>query len=608
MASGYMGKILKVDLNTGSIISYQPEESEYETFIGGSGLGARIVSNETGPQTDPLGPENVLVFMTGPLTGTRVPGSGRHSVCAKSPLSGIWGESSCGGSWGARLKQTGYDGIIIKGRASKPVYLLLTEDERKILDATHLWGKGNFETQEILEQRHGREMRASSIGFAGENRVRFAGVFSDGKHARTAGRCGLGAVMGSKNLKAIVCVGGRKVTVHDEQKVIELNKEHIPEMVESGKFSSDFGTSGGLTNIEDRGDLPIRNWYDGSWKKGAEELDGTTLAKKFLVRRYACNACPIGCGRVVKIDEGPYALTETGGPEYETLGMLGSLCLIDDLKLICIANQLCNDYGIDTISTGAVIAFAMEAYEKGLLSESGVDLSWGSRDGLLKTIELIARREGIGDLLADGVRVAAKKIGGIAEEFAIHTKGLEFPAHDPRAFNSIAVGYATSNRGACHLQALSHPYDFAWKLPDYGYHECGDRFEVAGKGKKVALLQNLMAMMDSIIMCKFMLDSHIRFTDISNWVNAVTGWNMDAEQFMTIGERLYNLKRLYNVKHGVSRKDDTLPSRILTHYRKPGGAADNLPPLGKMLSEYYDFRGWDEMGIPTRETLSRLGL
>ncbi len=421
----------------------------------------------------------------------------------------------------------------------------------------------------------------------------------------------MGAVMGAKHLKAIVCGGDKKVPVFDDQTVQELNKENIRKMQEASKATTDYGTAAGLTGIEARGDLPIRNWYEGSWEEQAKEIDGIKLAETFLTGRYYCKACPIGCGRVVKLDDGPYASVETGGPEYETLAAYGSLCVIDDLKTLCIANSLSNDYGLDTISTGAVIGYAMEAYEKGLLSgydTKEVDLSWGSRDGLLKMIRLIAERKGVGDLLADGVRAASQKLGGVAEEFALHVKGLELPMHDPRCFNSVAVGYATSNRGACHLQAYSHCYDYFMTLPEYGYPEISDRFGVEGKGKMVAILQNIMAMMDALCMCKFMLEGHITITHVINWLNAVTGWQMDAEQFLTAGERLYNQKRLYNVNLGISRKDDTLPHRMLTHSRKTGGAAGHLPPFGEMLAEYYEFRGWDEMGVPTTETLSRLGL
>jgi len=611
MANGYMGKILRVDLTTGSIGSYEPEKSEREAFVGGSGLGAKILSHETGAHTDPLGPDNVLVFMTGPATGTAVPASGRHSVCAKSPLTGAWGEASCGGSWGTRLKRTGHDGIIVKGKAKKPVYLLITEDETKLIDASNLWGKGNHETQEILEKEYGARMTAASIGQAGENQVRLAGIFTDGLHARAAGRCGLGAVMGSKNLKAIACVGNKKIPVFDEAKLKQLNKENLGRMRNALKVMTDHGTGCGLTNIEARGDLPVKNWYEGSFEEGAKKIDGVALTKQFLTGNYHCRGCPIGCGRVVKLDNGPYASLETGGPEYETLAAFGSICLADDLRTICIANQLCNDYGLDTISTGAVIAFGMEAQEKGLLSGydmQGADLSWGNQEGILKAIELIAQRKGVGDLLAEGVKRAAQTLGGLAEEFAIHVKGMEFPMHDPRCFNSIAVGYPTSNRGACHLQGYTHAFELGVTLPEYGYPESPDRWDVEGKGKMVGILQNIMAMMDSLCMCKFMIEADITLSTVIEWLNAVTGWTMDPERFNETGERLFNQKRLYNVRNGISRKDDNLPPRMLTHARKTGGAAGHLPPYGEMLAEYYESRGWNEMGIPTQETVARLGL
>lgn len=608
---GYIGNILRIDLTTGDVKEEKLNEKVARKYIGGSGLGAKILFEETDEKTDPLGADNVLIFMTGPLTGTIVPTSGRHAVVAKSPLTGIWGEGDVGGHWGIGLKKAGYDGIIIKGKSPKPVYLWINDGNVEIRDAAHLWGKDTFETDKLVKEETNEKAVVSAIGQAGENLVKIASIMTDGLDARAVGRSGLGAVMGSKNLKAIAVYGNRKIEVAQKDKLKQLTKKLAPEMLKKAKGMHDYGTAGGLITMEYVGDLPIRNWTQGKWEEGANEISGQKMAETILTRNYYCGSCVIGCGRTVKLDSGDYAGVEQAGPEYETLASLGALCLVDDLNAIALANEWCNRYGIDTISTGGVIAFAMEAYEHGLITKEdtgGMEINWGDSDVMLELIHRIAHRKGIGDLLAEGVKKAADKIGGIAPEFAIHSKGLEFPAHDPRAYNSIAVGYATSNRGACHLQAFSHGFEKGLTMPEVGYPESRDRFEVDGKGVMTAKAQNLMCMFDSIKMCKFSLFGGITITDMVNFLNYVTGWDMDIDEFMQAGERMFNLKRLYNVRCGISRKDDTIPGRILTHKRKEGGAAENLPPLGRMLSEYYDYRGWTQEGIPKKEKLIKLGL
>lgn len=608
---GYIGKILRVDLSSRSIKKEELDEKVARKFIGGSGLGAKILFEETDEKTDSLGPGNVLIFMTGPLTGTIVPTSGRHAVVAKSPLTGIWGEGDVGGTWGIGLKRAGFDGIIIKGKSPKPVYLWIHDGEVEIRDAVHLWGKDTFETDRLIKEATNEKAVVSVIGQAGENLVKFASIMTDGLEARAVGRTGLGAVMGSKNLKAIAVYGNNRAEVAKKNELKQLTKKLAPEMLKKAKGLHDYGTSGGMATFEYVGDLPIRNWTQGKWEEGAKKISGQKMAETILTKNYHCGYCVIGCGRTVKLDTGDYAGVEQAGPEYETLASLGALCLVDDLKAIALANEWCNRYGLDTISTGGVIAFAMEAFENGLITKEdtdGLEIKWGDPNVMLELVRRIAQRKGIGDLLAEGVKRVADKIGGIALEFAIHSKGLEFPAHDPRAYNSLAVGYATSNRGACHLQAFSHGFEKGLTMPEVGYPESRDRFEIDGKGVMTAKAQNLMCMFDSIKMCKFSLFGGVTITDMVNFLNYVTGWDMNVEEFMKAGERIFNLKRLYNVRCGISRKDDTIPARILTHKRKEGGAAENLPHLGRMLSEYYKFRGWNQEGIPKKEKLEELGL
>lgn len=611
MPGGYMGKLLRIDLTERSVKVEELEEPILRRYIGGSGLAAKILNEETGSQTDPLGPENRLIFMTGPFTGTRIPTSGRHAVVAKSPLTGIWGEGDVGGGWGTALKRAGFDGVVVTGQGESPVYLWIHDGGVEIRDAGHLWGKDTYEADDLLKAETRPDAVVSVIGPAGENLVKIAAIMTDGRDARAVGRCGLGAVMGSKNLKAVVAAGDMKPEVADQATLDRLVKEIAPRVREGTKGMHDNGTAGGIIAIEHVGDLPIKNWSQGSWPEGAAKLSGQRLAQTILTRRYYCGACIIGCGRVTEVKEGPYRTGEGAGPEYETLACLGAMCLVEDLEAVNLGNELCNRYGLDTISAGAAIAFAMEAYERGLITAAdtgGREIRWGDPDVMLALLRDIAFRQGLGNLLAEGVRSAAGRLGQAAHELAIHVKGLELPGHDPRAYNSLAVGYATSNRGACHLQGFSHVFEKNVTMPELGYSEILDRFAAEGKGEMTAKAQDLAAMFDALKMCKFSLFGGVKVTHMVQFLRAVTGWDFDVAGFMKTGERIFNLKRLYNVRCGVTRKDDTLPARIRHQKRGEGGAAENLPPLDSMLDEYYEYRGWDKNGIPRAEKLAELGL
>jgi aldehyde:ferredoxin oxidoreductase len=588
MANGYMGKILRIGLTDKSVAEEKLKSMEFKQFIGGSGLGAKILFNETDGNTlfnetdgntDPLGPENVLIYLTGPFVNTPVPTSGRHCIVAKSPLSGIWGESDIGGKWGVWLKRLGYDGLVVKGVSEYPVYVYLGAGKREIRDARHLWGKDTYEIEGFLQEELGHEIAISCIGIAGENLVKFASIMHDGKHARAAGRCGFGAVMGSKKLKAIVLKRGKlKPSLYNRGELLKDIRRTVPLLKEIKKDSTLYGTSRSITPAEALGDLPIKNWQLGNWSEGAEKINGRKMAETILVGRYSCHGCPVACGRVVKISNGPFSPVDGAGYEYETGAMLGSNCLIDDMEAISKANELCNRYGLDTITTGSVAAFAMEAFEKGVLTEgdtNGLKVNWGSTEVLLQLIELIAKRKGVGDILAEGSKRASDIIGHNSSAFAIHAKNLELPGHDPRCFNGLGLGYATSNRGACHTNSFAYIY--------------------------------IMALCDSLHICKFTAFG-LQAEDLHRWLNWVTGWNINFEEFLRIGERLYNLKRLYNVTCGIDRKDDNLPERILNLHREGLHAPERLPDLDKMLDEYYMVRGWDKNGIPRKEKLSNLGL
>jgi aldehyde:ferredoxin oxidoreductase len=612
MINGYMGKVLRVDLTTGYITTQTFSKDVLRKYIGGSGLGTKILYDETDERTDPLGPDNRLIMMTGPVVGTQVLNSGRHHVIFKSPLTGIYGESDVGGTFGANLKYSGYDGIVFSGKAKKPVYLWIDDGQAELRDARHLWGRDTYEVDEMLKAELGKDIVTCSIGIAGERLARIASIMHDGVDGRAAGRCGGGAVMGSKLLKAVAVRGNQEVPVADRETLKAISRKNSRIMAKNTEGMGQHGTSGGLEFCESIGNLPIKNWRQGNFA-GAATINGVYMAKTILTKRYFCDHCAIGCGRTVHVKEGKYKTIEGGGPEYETCGQIGSNCLIDNIEAIALANELCNRFGVDTISTGAAVAFAMDAYERGIITREmagGMEIKWGDPDVLIAMVKKIGNREDIGYLLGEGAANAANVLGGIAPELTVHVKGLDFPAHDPRNAVGTGLQFATSARGACHLSSFTHDFEMVCTFPELGYPKTPDRWETKGKGEFVAKFQNAMGMFDSLVFCKFIVygltDATIK--TMLEWINAVTGWGMTFEEFMTTGERIFNLKRLYNNKLGITRKDDILPPRIRSHRRGTGGSADNLPHIGYMLSEYYEFRGWDELGIPTKETLERLGL
>jgi aldehyde:ferredoxin oxidoreductase len=614
MAGGYMGKVLRIDLSRKKIEEQSFNEETCRKFIGGSGLGGKILHDETSADTDPLSPENPLIFMTGPTANTQAPTSGRHAVVSRSPLTEVFGESDAGGTWGAKLKQAGLDGIIITGKADNPTYLWIQDGKVEFRDASHLWGKDSYEVDPILKEETHKNATVAAIGPAGEKLVLLSGIVHDGRDARMAGRCGLGAVMGSKKLKAIVVQGSSKTPIARADDLSASVKELMPTILESSKTFGQLGTSGGVVTHETMGNFPLQNWKLGRWEEGVKKISGGAMAESILVKRYACRQCPIACGREVKVEKGPYAGVDGAGPEYETMGTLGGMCLVDNLEAVAMANELCNRFGLDTISVGATIAFAMECYENGLLTKKdteGIDLTWGNHQALVEMVKKIGKREGIGEVLGKGVRKASQEIGGIASEFAMHVKGLELPAHDPRSYFGAALAFATSARGACHLSAWTMGFERGLAMPEVGADGRISRWEIEGKAEFVAKCQYMMGMYDAMKYCKFIAYGGMKVSHCLNWFNQVTGWDMDLPEFFKTGERLLNLKRMINVRWGVSRKDDTLPPRSMTHKRTGPGLTDaelHLPPLGRLLSDYYEHSGWNEWGIPRSEKLKELGL
>jgi aldehyde:ferredoxin oxidoreductase len=612
MTHTYAGRLLRIDLTSGVHQIEAIDDESVRRYLLGSGLAARIFYEEMNPSLDPLDPASPLLAFSGLLTGTFSPTGCRSSWCGRSPLTGIWNEASMGGHWGAELRFAGFDGLIVTGRASTPVYLWIHDGEPEVRPATHLWGLDHFETFEKVRDETDSKAQLASIGPAGENLVRLACVMQGGQeHARTAGRGGMGALLGSKNLKAIALRGAEKPDYPDMAAFRAFVREMNKYIQANSVSMSQLGTAGGVPATEAAGAFPLRNWTLGSWKEEAARISGKRIAETIFEKHTHCFACPIGCGKNVRIEDGPYSGLYGHGPEYETLAGFGGNCQCDDLNAISKMNDLCNRYGLDTISTSAVIAYAMEAYERGLITQEetgGLDLTWGNAEAMIEAIHAIAQREGIGKLLSDGVRAAAARIGPDAESFAIHVKGMEIPYHDPRAFVSMAANYATAVRGACHLEALSYWLGYGIRWEGWYDAEEYDPHDSRGKGQITVDFQNYMAVYNPLGLCKFIAKGKVTPQHVADLVNAALDWNWTAGDVVQAGERLFNLKRLIDLRLGITRIDDTLPRRLLTEPRPSGGAKGVLPDLDRMLEEYYRIRDWSPEGRPSPQRLAALGI
>jgi aldehyde:ferredoxin oxidoreductase len=609
---GYVGRILLVDLATGTIEKRSLPDVLYKKYLMGSGLGARLLMDLGNRAVDPLDPRNPLVIVPGMFTGTTIPGGTRTSFVSKSPQTGIWGEATVGGTWGAEFRCCGYDGLVILGASSHPVYLWINDDHVEVRPADRIWGQDTYDACDLLLADTDPKAKVAAIGQAGENLVRIAAVMVEGRHARAAGRTGLGAVMGSKNLKAVVVRGTRGVPAYNPSGLMGWALRKTNELPPKFGMFTVYGTSGGIEVHEERGGLPIKNFQDGHWPEGAAKISGKTIHQKYDVKSSSCNGCPIHCWQHVTVEDESGVRVNVGhNPEYETLGAFGAMTLNDDLPSVIRANELCNRYGLDTISTGNSIAFAIEAFERGLIAEretGGLRLAWGDSQTILTLVDQIAFRKGLGNLLADGSLAAARKIGGDAEKLTVTVKGLEFPMHDPRAFWSMGINYATGARGACHLEGLPFIVETGVPMPEFGYNAKLNPRVTDGKALLAARMHSLMAIYNGLGMCKF-YTRVFNPTPLTEALNALTGWRWSWEDLMEAGDRIFNLKRLYNVRLGVTRTDDQLPHRIL-NLKKRGDDLPNIPPeaFKKMLDEYYEVRGWTPDGLPTPETLSALDL
>ncbi len=610
---GYAGKILEVNLTSGKISKTSVDDETLRKFIGGSGLAAKLFLDRVSSQVAPLSPQNTLFIMTGPLQGTNLPGSGRFNISAKSPLTNIWGEGNCGGTFGPELKFAGWDGIIIEGASDKPVYLFIADDKVEIRDASDLWGKDSYETTDMVTDKigGGRKVKVLAIGQAGENLVKYAAIIHD--KADAIGRCGLGAVMGFKKLKAIVARGTGKAGIAMPEDYNKARRAALDVIKNSAVAQSmhAMGTDAALPLGMMTGDVPSKNWSLGENLEGSEALGGPTYSEKYLTKTHACYACPIACKRVGQVKEGPYKGEEQAGPEYETCCTFGTLIMNNDLAAVIKINEMCNRYGLDTISCGATIAFAIDCFEHGLITEDdtqGIKISWENMESVFKMVDKIARREGFGDILAEGSRAAAKKIGRNAADFAVEVKGLEAPMHDPRGYHGMGLAYAMSNRGACHMQHMAYFVEQGQvAYPEIvGLKEDYEGQTSEGKAEMTMICENLGMVCSSAVLCNFVM-ACLRVNDLVEFLRTTTGFGYSLDELMECGERVWLLKRGLNNLMGITAADDRLPKKILTPVNE-GAAAGSVPDIESMLKEYYGLRKLNANGYPSRKKLEGIGL
>ena len=600
MMFGWTGKILRVCLSTRSISVEDLCPNLAEKYIGARGLGSKILYDELGPGVDPLGPDNKIIFATGPLTGTAATSAGRYNVVTKSPLTGFIAGSNSGGHFPAEMKYAGFDAVIVEGVADEPVYIWVHNGKAEIRSARHVWGKTTAETTDILVQETDPDAKVACIGPAGEKLVLFACVVND--KGRAAGRSGVGAVMGSKNLKAIVVRGTGDVKVADPSRFREAVLAAFKKIKASPVTSQGLPTYGTpvLVNvINQHGAFPTRNYQTGVFE-GAEKISGETLAATLLVRKRACFGCPIACGRPTVIKSGKYK-GQGEGPEYEAIWALGAACGVDNLEAVTKANHICNELGLDPITMGSTIACAMELYEKGYLPEGATDMAlrFGDADAVVEATRKTGYREGFGDMLARGSYRLAAEFGH--PELSMTAKKQEYPAYDPRAVKGIGLNYATSNRGGCHVRGYTISSEVL------GVPEKVDPLVKEGKAALVKAFQDVTALVDSAGMCIFTTFA-LGAEDVATMLRFATGLPFTTENAVLAGERIWNLERLFNMREGLTKADDSLAPRLLTEPMPEGPAAGNVCELEEMLAEYYSARGWSEDGKPSDETLERLGL
>lgn len=605
---GWHLKILRVNLTTRKVTTEDVDPKIARDYLGGRGWAIHYMYKEMDPAVDPLSPENMLIFATGPLTATPAPTGNRYMVVTKSPLTGALAHSNSGGEFPTWMKRTGFDLFIFEGKASEPVYILVNEDQVEVRSAAHLWGKDTHETTDILKGETSAEARVACIGPAGENLALMAAIMND-KH-RAAARSGVGAVMGSKNLKAVVAMGNKNPPLHDPEAMRSISVEtskNVGADVKKGSNMRIYGTSYVPQVTNTLGILPTRNFLQGTFEH-VHNVDGDALKNQYLIRHTPCYRCPLSCGRLTEVPDGPYK-GKGEGPEYETISSLGTGCGVSNLAALVKANYLCNEYGMDTITTGMTIAVAMEMYEKGYISEDvvGMPLKFGDHDAMIEMIKLMAYNNGFGKDLAQGSYRLAEKYGH--PELAVTTRKQEFPGYDPRGSQGMGLLYATSNKGASHMEG-----DVAYEEV-FGVPVKENPLTTEGKPELVKHFEDSFALMDSSGVCVFVgirymfnKDRMILPKILSEMMNLATGAGYTSEEAMQAADRVYTLERMFLIKAGSGPEWDVLPYRMLNEPLPDGPAKGRVVELDKMLPEFYEKRGWDEKGYPTQKKLMELGL
>jgi len=598
---GWVDKILRVNLTDGSIKTEGLNMKDAKLYLGARGLGTKMFMDEVSPKVDPFSPENKIIYLTGPLTGTIAACPGRFEVVTKAPLTGTIGASNSGGHWGPELKFAGYDGIIFEGASEKPVYLYINNDFVELRSAEHIWGKEVPETTDLLISETDEDAKVSCIGPAGEKRVLFATIMNEKN--RAAGRSGLGAVMGSKNLKAVVVKGNKSVKVAKPAEFLETSlavRKKMKDHPVTGQGLAAYGTQILVNILNQSGSLPVRNWRDGGVYDDAEAISGEALTEKYLVRNKGCFGCSIGCGRLTRIPDGKFKGSGEG-PEYEAGWSFGADCGVNQLDAVCKANFICNELGMDPITMGSTIACAMELYDKGIITkdELGKDLRFGDAEAVVEFTRMTGNREGFGDKMAEGSYRMAEAYG--YPELSMTVKKQEMPAYDGRGMQGIGLEYATSNRGGCHVRGYMTSPEIL------GLPEKIDPLVTTDKAAWLKIFQDLTGTVDSLGICLFTTFA-IGLPEIAAMLRTATGIEYTDTEVLQIGERIWNLERMFNLEAGFTKADDTLPPRLLKEALPSGPAKGKVNQLDIMLPEYYQGRGWDTEGVPTKEKLKELSI
>jgi len=602
--NGYMGKILRINLTTGEIKKEDLPEDLVKNYLGGRGFAAKILFDELKPGTDPFGPDNKVIVSAGPLTGVFVPGTGKVTFASKSPATNSYGDSNMGGHFGPELKYAGYDTIIIEGKSDKPVYLYIDDDTVEIRSATEYWGKGSIQTETFLKAFLGDEFQIATIGPAGENKVFYACISHD--FGRQSGRCGIGAVLGDKKVKAIAIRGTKSIPIHDVKKFEKIGKELFRHCQNHPALKEwqDYGTPGVTVWANENGIFPTKNFSTGFFED-YKNLSATEMRKKVVVTDKACMGCPMCCGKYSHVQKkGRESYAE--GPEYETIALMGGNCAIGDIEDVTYLNYIADELGVDTISAGNVIGFLMECFEKGIIKKKDLDdieLKWGDVDSAVKIMKKIAAREGIGNLLADGVKAAAKKFGKGSEKFAMHIKGLEWSGYESRNAPAMLLSYMTADIGAHHNRSWAITHDIAF-----------GREKLESKAEKTIELQHIRPLFDTLDLCRLQwVELAVPLEKYAEFFQALTGINYSWADMLKISERIWNLTRLFLIRENktVGREIDMPPARIYEEAVPTGatkGKLTKLKDIETLLDSYYKLRGWDKNGYPTPGKLKELGL